>query len=45
MPAPKLVAAPKPPAPSPNKIDTLFELVVGHGEVLLAVAVEIAHRY
>src|SRR5437870_540243 len=27
-PAPKLVGAPKLPAPSPNKIDTLFELLL-----------------
>ena len=39
------MAALKLPAPSPNKIDTLFEYVVGNGEVLLAIAIEIAHRY
>ncbi len=41
----KFVAALKLPAPSPNKIDTLSEAVVGHGEVLLAITIEIAHRY
>ena len=30
---------------SRNKIDTLSEPEVGNGEVLLAVAIEIAHRY
>ena len=45
LPVPKLVGALKLPVPLPNKIDTCFRVAVGNGEVLLAIAIEIAHRY
>ena len=41
----KFVGELKLPVPSPNKMETLFMSHVGNGEILLAIAVEITHRY